>query len=72
MKVSMAVIVVVLVILFFAHMRFACTGIWSKVLAMSLNKDTGHKYETIKCQYVGWKDFHFQLWKKWFDSNSLY
>lgn len=62
-------VVVVLGILFFAYMRFACTGIYDKVLAM-YKDELGQTFEVIECWYVGWETFHFELDKKWFDMYS--
>ncbi len=63
-------VVLFLGILFFAHMRFACTGIYRKALVM-YSDESGRNFEKVECRYVGWKNFKFKFFKKWFDNNSL-
>lgn len=69
--VMVSIVVLSLAVLFFAHMRFACTGIYSKALVMYSEQSSGETFEKIECRYVGWDNFKFQLFTKWFDANSL-
>ncbi len=60
--------IILLVILFFAHMRFACTGIYTK-RSVTYTNPSGQYSSGTECVYVGWKHFKFDLFKKWFDNN---
>lgn len=69
-KMTTGIIIIVLILLLFVHMRFACTGIYSKALVM-YSDESGGTFEKIECKYIGWKNFKFELFKKWFDTDSL-
>jgi hypothetical protein len=49
---TIIIIVVLLVALFFAHMRFACTGIYGKALVMYQDVKSGQQFEKIEFIHI--------------------